>query len=189
MYVEKSSVGLGGRNAELACVGGKNAAGALRTTEIYSLERDKWDVAANLHMERSWPGICFFENRAICCYCGISKQRLKSIERIELNSSSPKWTKIAVPAIMDATYHLKAIEYDEKVLIFGGFFDEKSQMNSFMVLLSSDGKSDTKFDYAPLMQGHFPCVVRNGALYCVSRKKMQENIRKFDGARWITEFE
>lgn len=91
---------------------------------------------------------------------------------------------------MDASYNLKALQYrGDKTLIFGGFFDEKSQRNSFMVILNKEGECEKKLEYAPLMQGQYPCVIRNDALYSVSRKNMQEVIKKFDGNRWITEYE
>ena len=41
---------------------------------------------------------------------------------------------------MRPTYHIKAIQYGEKILVFGGYFDEDKYRYPFMMIIDKDGK-------------------------------------------------
>ena len=123
----------------MAAVGGLSSTAILKDFETYCLLLKKWTKRPSLKTERSWPGVCYFTSKQVYCFCGKNDEKvLKSIERISLSSSKPKWVLMRKTEA-EACYHLKAVPFNGDILVFGGYFAHSKPVTT-MLTLSELGK-------------------------------------------------
>ncbi len=129
------------------------------------------------------------KEESIYCFCGKSKQILKSIEK----HCSNKWKKLVVDQDIISNYNLRAICYKDRFLVFGGYFRQdnsksKSKPTFSMQLINEEGKVVYTYKgvgMIPLLQGENPCLqTEAGEVLACIMYRGKERLRRFNGKSW-----
>ena len=155
--MRRGSLGFSGIKDFLYGVGGESFSGVLKEAEKYTISKNRWTGLPNLIYERKWPGLCCFEELKfyydVYCFCGYAKKRLKSIERY--NGINGKWTKFEKDERTVGNFHLRALQYKDDILVFGGQRYEGRELRT-MYLFDSNGKIKSSLcglTFIPVEQG------------------------------------
>lgn len=89
---------------------------------------NKWVVLPQLKKARQWPGSCVLKSGLAYCFCGYINRKsiLNSIETIDLGSNNSQWQMLTMQEAVEPNYHLVALPYSGKILLFGGYHGKKN---------------------------------------------------------------
>lgn len=190
MITSRGCVGFCGIEGLLFAVGGEGSTGILKVSEQYKVSKNQWTDMPEMIQERKWPGLCCFErclyDEDLYCFQGISKKRLKSIEKYD--GGTRKWSKFEKDEGTIGNYNLRAIPYQEDILLFGGHKGEGKEVKTMQLMTRNASISQKLCEdtFIPIEQGEQPCFKdRFERVFTVQWDGSKESVWMFEGREWI----
>ena len=166
MEYKRNALSLSGYSKELMALGGWDRKN-LKIGEKYLVSVNKWVELPPLNIGRHFPGSLLLKSRRAFCFCGSHgpQNRVNSIESIQL-AWEGEWKTLPLNGKIAKTYHLAAVPYLSRVMLFGG----ASHASYNMYKLDEEGNLLEDLSGDPLIpgamcQGSF--VVEEGKLYAM----------------------
>lgn len=120
MQYKRCCMGLAGLAYELICLGGYQNRN-LSICEKYIVHLNTWVDLPQLVISRQRPGTILLKSMTAYCFCGSKgfHNNLNSIEKLDMENEG-SWRVLPINNEIAQTYHLAAVLFEEKIVVFGG---------------------------------------------------------------------
>ena len=118
----RGGLSLSGTPSQLLALGGSNnALSGVKTSEKYSIGRNRWTDIPPLNIARIQPGSTLLECEQAFCFCGLLGHagRPNSIESMQLNSEA-EWSILLLNKKGRRLSNLACVSFHNSILVFGG---------------------------------------------------------------------